>query len=145
MLTNVWLTMSCSLLCTRYPCWGIFPPFFKVPSYCWTVWLPLFMVIELFDDLDRFFTVHQKSILGHIPLSSIRLYLGSGTRMDDQCWLFTSRLRHHTLYWGIFSSSCRDFVCTVVWGWMIDVGYLPHDFDIRSYTGTYFPILFQYP
>ena len=28
---------------------------------------------------------------------------------------------------------------------MISVGYLPHDFDIRSYTGAYFPIFFEYP
>ena len=28
---------------------------------------------------------------------------------------------------------------------MIDVGYLPHEFDIRSYTRTYFPIFFEYP
>ena len=48
-------------------------------------------------------------------------------------------------YWGIFSFPCQDFVCTVVWGWIIDVGYLPHDFDIGSYTRAYFPIFFEYP
>ena len=28
---------------------------------------------------------------------------------------------------------------------MIGVGYLPHDFDIRSYIRAYFPIFFRYP
>ena len=42
-------------------------------------------------------------------------------------------------------SPCRDFVCKVVWGWMINVGYLPHDFDIRSYTRTYFSNFIEYP
>ena len=27
---------------------------------------------------------------------------------------------------------------------MIGVGYLPHDFDIRSYIRAYFPIFFRY-
>ena len=29
--------------------------------------------------------------------------------------------------------------------WMIIVGCLSHDFDIKSYTGAYFPIFFEYP
>ena len=37
------------------------------------------------------------------------------------------------------------FIQVAVREWMIDVGYLPHDFDIRSYTGAYFPIFFEYP
>ena len=36
-------------------------------------------------------------------------------------------------------------VWAVVWGWMISVGCLSHDFDIGSYTGVYFPIFFEYP
>ena len=28
---------------------------------------------------------------------------------------------------------------------MIDIGYLSHDFDIRSYTRAYFSIFFEYP
>ena len=37
------------------------------------------------------------------------------------------------------------FVYAVVWGWMISVGYLLHDFDIISYTGAYSPTFFEYP
>ena len=37
------------LSCITYPHWGIFPIFSKVPSCCWTIWLSLFMVIEMFD------------------------------------------------------------------------------------------------
>ena len=42
-------------------------------------------------------------------------------------------------HWGIFPSLRWDFVWAVVWGWMVSVGCLPHDFDIGSYTGAYFP------
>ena len=43
-------------LCIKYPHWDIFPPFSEVPSCCWMI-----------------------SILGHIPLSLMRLCLGNGT------------------------------------------------------------------
>ena len=55
-------------------------------------------------DFDKLFIVHQISTLGHIPLSPMRLCLGSGTRMDDHCLLFTSWLWYRILYWGIFPS-----------------------------------------
>ena len=45
-------------------------------------------------DFDRFFIVHQISILGRIHLSLMRLCLGNGTEMDDHCWSFTSWLWH---------------------------------------------------
>ena len=92
-----------------------------------------------------FFIMYQMSIFGHIPLSLMRLYSGSSIWMDDHCWLFTSWLRHQILYWGILSFPYRDFVCIVVWWWMIDVGYLPCDFNIKSYIRAYFPISFEYP
>ena len=41
--------------------------------------------------------------------------------------------------------SFARFVWEMVWGWMISVGCLSHDFDIGSYTGAYFPIFFTYP
>ena len=77
--------------------------------------------------------------MGHIPLSLMRLCSGSSIWMDDHCWLFTSWLQQQILYWGILSFPYRDFVCTVVWWWMIDVGYLPCDFNIKSYIGAYSP------
>ena len=79
------------------------------------------------------------------PFSLVRSCSGNGTSMDDHCWLFTSQLRHQIPYWGIFPSPWWDFVPAVVWGWMISVGCLPHDFDIGSYTAAYFPIFFEYP
>ena len=36
-------------------------------------------------DFDIFFIVHQISILGHIPLSMMRLCSDSDARMDDHC------------------------------------------------------------
>ena len=85
----------------------------------------------LVDDV-MFFIVYQISILGHIPLSLMRLYLDgwtlwvvclrtptldtilrhttllmrfcfhSGMRMDDWCWLFASWLWHQILSRDIF-------------------------------------------
>ena len=46
---------------------------------------------------------------------------------------------------GHIPLSFARFVWAVVWGWMISVGCLHHDFDIGSYTGTYFSIFFEYP
>ena len=45
---------------------------------------------------------------------------------------------------GHIPLSSMRFVQAVVWEWMIGVGYLPHGFDIISYTGAYFLLFFKY-
>ena len=56
-------------------------------------------------------------------------------------YLMTS---HQISYWSISPFSWWDFVCVMVWWWMISVGYLPHDFDIISHIGACFPTFFEY-
>ena len=65
--------------------------------------------------------------------------------MDDHYWLFISRLWHQISILGHIPLSFTRFVWAVVRGLMISVAYLPHDFDIWSYTEAYFPIFFEYP
>ena len=87
-----------------------------------------------------FFIVHQMSILGHIPLSLMRLCIDGWSLLVVYLTTLTSGiiLEHIPL-------SFVRLVWAVVWGWMIGIGYLPHDFDIRSYTKAYFPIFVSYP
>ena len=154
MLTDVWLMMSCSLLCTRYPYWGIFPFCSEILSRGWVVWLSLILIIEMFDWCYQVIDwCWQMSgwwchVLYYVP----DVHTGSYSPLLDDIahrWMIiVSCLAHDSdiiYYTGAYCSPWWDFVCAVVWGWMIGVGYLPHDFEIRSYIGAYFPIFFGYP
>ena len=131
--------------CVRYPHWGIFPLFSEVSSCCWMIWLFLSMVIEMFDwfwlilyctsviHTGAYFPLHDEFMFGQRYIdgwSLLVVYLTTST--------LDIILRHIPL-------SFTRFVWPLVWGWLISVGCLPHDFDIGSYTGAYFPIFFEHP
>ena len=65
----------------------------------------------------------------------------------DRCLVDVDKffIVHQISILGHIPLSSMRFIQVAVREWMIDVGYLPHDFDIRSYTGAYFPIFFEYP
>ena len=71
-------------------------------------------------------------------------YLIHGYR--DVWWILIDSLFYIKYpYWVIFPSPWWDCVWATVHRWMISSGYLPHDFSIKSYTGAYFSIFFEYP
>ena len=102
-----WLMMldSSFWLCIRYPHWGIFPIFSEVPNCCWTVWLSLFMVIEMFDWFWRilYYTsdihtgayppIHDEIMLG-------QWYIDGWSLLVDYLMTLTSNiiLRHIILF-----------------------------------------------
>ena len=129
-------------LCIRYSHWGIFRPFFR-DSYLLLDDMTIF--IHGYRDVWLILTDSllciRLSTLGHIPLSLMRSCIDGWSLLV--VYLTTSTLDYP--HWGIFPSPRWDCVWAVVRGWMIIVCCSPHDFDIRSYTGAYFPILFEYP
>ena len=76
------------------------PIFFEIPICYWTAWLSLFMVIEIVHRwmiIIRFFTSrlrHQISILGHTPLSLVRLCIDGWSLLF--VYLTTSTSNIHT-------------------------------------------------
>ena len=57
----------------------------EIPSCCWMVWLSLFMVMEMFDWFWHILYCTSDIHTGAYSPSLMRLYLGSGTRMDNHC------------------------------------------------------------
>ena len=123
----------------------MFPLFFGVPSCYWTIWLSLFMVIKMFDwfwwILYCTLDIHTRA---YSPLHDEIMF---GQWYIDGWSLLVVYLTTSTsdIILGHILLSFARFVWEMVWGWMISVGCLSHDFDIGSYTGAYFPIFFTYP
>ena len=139
-----WLMMldSSFWLCIRYPHCGIFPLFSEVPSCCWTVWLSLFIVIEMFD---WFWPILYCTLDIHTgAYSPLHDEIMFGQRYIDGWSLLVVYLTTSTsdIILVYIPLSFARFVWAMVWGWMISVSCLPHDFDIGSYTRAYFPIFF---
>ena len=119
---------------------GAYPPFSEIPICYWTAWLSLFMVIEMFGcSWQTLYCALDYPHWGIFP-----------SPWWDCVWtvvrgwmivvsLFASRLRRPISILGHIPLSITRFIWVVIWGWMISVGWLAYDFDVRSYTGAYFP------
>ena len=123
----------------------MFPLFSEVPSCYWTAWLFLSMVIEMFDWF--WLILYCTSDIHTRAYSPLHDEIMFGQRYIDGWSLLVVYLTTSTsdIILGHIPLSFVRLVWAVVWGWMISVGCLPHDFDIGSYTGAYFPIFFEYP
>ena len=113
-------------------------------------------IVEL-ETVDWWCWIHPFDCASDIHIGA---YFPFSLRFSSCCWmiwLFLSmiiemfdcflRILYCTsdIILGHIPLSFARFVWAVVWGWMISVGCLHHDFDIGSYIGAYFPIFFEYP
>ena len=114
-------------------------------SYCcWTVWLSLFMVIEMFDGSWQI--LYCTSDTHTVAYSSLLDEIVFGQRYIDRWSLLVVYLMTSTsnIILGHILLPLMRFRCTVLQWWMLGLGYLPYEFDIISYTGAYFTIFFEY-
>ena len=108
---DVWLILTDPLLYIRYPYWGIFPLCSEILSHGWVVWLSLILIIEMFDWCYQVIDWHRQ-MLG---------------------W------RCHVLYCvpDVHTGTYSLLLDEIVHRWMIIIGCLAHDSDIRYYTRAY--------
>ena len=100
------------LLCIRYPHCGIFPLCYEILSRGWVMWLSLILIIEMFD------WCYEEI---------------------DWCWQMFG-WRCHVFYCvpNIHIGAYFPLFDEIVHRWMIIVGCLPYDFDIKyPYWGIF--------